>query len=345
MKKTSSIWATTPKVLSIAVLVLTVVLSLSTLFAVQAEAKRDDTRGGERGNQEGSYRDNTPGDDEREDGRDRNDSDRDESENDTRGDESDRGNRGDDRDGDRGDRDGGNDRGDRWNEEDEEREEDEDGDEHECACGCHDDDEDEDGDEDEEEEEDNTDDTATSTDDTATSTDDTATTTDETATTTDTTEEGGTTVAGSSSSRGGAGGACINCGTNDNDDASTTPEVVVEVTEPEDEGEVLGAVCTPLLTTFMREGQANDASEVTKLQTFLNTNLGKDILVTGIFDAETTSLVNEFQVKYWEDVLLPWVSYGLATEKTPTGYVYKTTRWKVNALACPELSAPKPELP
>lgn len=139
---------------------------------------------------------------------------------------------------------------------------------------------------------------------------------------------------------GGGGGACMNC---KNDEQTPAPEVTEEVVE--EEGEVLGATCVPLLKTYMREGQTNPTDEVTKLQLFLNGNLGKLLPVTGVFDRATTEFVNAFQRKYWQDVLVPWVPFGLGTPQTPTGYVYKTTLWKVNQLACPDIAPAVPALP
>jgi len=111
-------------------------------------------------------------------------------------------------------------------------------------------------------------------------------------------------------------------------------------------GEVLGeSTCGTLLNDYLRFGQENDAGEVQKLQGFLNQNLGSTIAVSGVFDEATLAAVNEFQVKYWEEVLLPWVPFGLATEKTPTGYVYKTTKRWINMVNCPDLELPLPQLP
>jgi peptidoglycan hydrolase-like protein with peptidoglycan-binding domain len=73
---------------------------------------------------------------------------------------------------------------------------------------------------------------------------------------------------------------------------------------------------------------------VNTLKNFLNGNLDVELNADGIFDAATTLAVNAFQLKYWEDVLAPWVPFGLPTDHTPTGYVYKTTSWKINQLNC-----------
>jgi hypothetical protein len=115
-------------------------------------------------------------------------------------------------------------------------------------------------------------------------------------------------------------------------------------------GLVLGAstdtpsCSTALLTTYMRQSQQNDTSEVIKLQTFLNSELGLTIPLTGHFGPVTESAVNTFQLKYKADVLDPWKPFGLA-DNTPTGYVYKTTRHKINSIFCPTLNAPFPQLP
>jgi hypothetical protein len=82
------------------------------------------------------------------------------------------------------------------------------------------------------------------------------------------------------------------------------------------------------LTTYLRMGQDNDADAVKKLQIFLNA-IGIVLLVTGEFDLATDAAVRQFQLKYLTDVLSPW---GIADA---TGYVYKTTRAKINNMVCP----------
>jgi hypothetical protein len=99
-----------------------------------------------------------------------------------------------------------------------------------------------------------------------------------------------------------------------------------------------------LLKTYLRLGRKNDAGETVKLQNFLNSNLGTS-LKSGIFDQDTFSAVENFQTKYWEEVLKPWVPFGLPTDHTPTGYVYKTTQREINNLYCPTLTLPIPQLP
>lgn len=104
-------------------------------------------------------------------------------------------------------------------------------------------------------------------------------------------------------------------------------------------GEVLGAstvggTCQVYLNTYMRQGVGNDPAEVTKLQTFLN-GQGISVPVTGVFGPLTAQAVGVFQVMHAGEVLMPWVPFGLGDGVTPTGYVFKTTRWKINNIVCP----------
>jgi peptidoglycan hydrolase-like protein with peptidoglycan-binding domain len=92
-------------------------------------------------------------------------------------------------------------------------------------------------------------------------------------------------------------------------------------------------------------GGQNDAEEVRRLQEFLNTEIGAGLPVTGFFGPMTEAAVNAFQLKYSEDVLAPWVPYGLPSAQTPTGYVYKTTQTKINNIFCPSLNLSVPPLP
>lgn len=103
--------------------------------------------------------------------------------------------------------------------------------------------------------------------------------------------------------------------------------------------------CTPLLTHYLRIGGENDSADVAALQHFLASNLGMSLPVTGIFDQATFNAVEQFQLTYWQQVLAPWVLYGLPTDHTPTGYVYKSTLWEINQLSCDSLNAPFPVLP
>lgn len=133
------------------------------------------------------------------------------------------------------------------------------------------------------------------------------------------------------------------------DDGHNTRRRTITPTPPteEDGGEVLGAEsCTPLLTDYMWRGKADNAPEqVTALQGFLNTELGAEIPTTGVFGPLTEASVREFQLKYWEEVLAPWVPFGLETDHTTSGRVYKLTMWKINSIGCAPVVIPAPELP
>lgn len=85
--------------------------------------------------------------------------------------------------------------------------------------------------------------------------------------------------------------------------------------------------CVPLLSSFMRQGQSNDSTQVMKLQSFLNSQ-GARLPVTGFFGSMTTAAVKNFQVKYKSEILAP---LGLTR---PTGNVYGSTQRKINQLNC-----------
>ena len=105
---------------------------------------------------------------------------------------------------------------------------------------------------------------------------------------------------------------------------------------PAPAGQVLGATtsgkvaptCGRYLFDYMRAGMVTYAKEVIKLQTFLS-GQGLYTPTTGIFDDTTTANVRLFQAKHMSEILTPW---GI---NEPTGYVYKTTRWKINNIICP----------
>ncbi len=94
----------------------------------------------------------------------------------------------------------------------------------------------------------------------------------------------------------------------------------------------------PLLTKYMRIGRPNDPAQVKLLQTFLNGEMGVSIPVSGFFGASTAQAVKAFQLKYASTILTPW---GLSQ---PTGYVYKTTEWKINEINCSDLNTPFPTI-
>ncbi len=96
-------------------------------------------------------------------------------------------------------------------------------------------------------------------------------------------------------------------------------------------GEVLGistSSCEPYLTQYLRIGRQNSASEVRKLQIFLNEHISSKLPVTGFFGPLTDAAVRTFQRQYSAEVLGPW---GIMSD---TGYVYYTTQKTINELVC-----------
>jgi hypothetical protein len=83
------------------------------------------------------------------------------------------------------------------------------------------------------------------------------------------------------------------------------------------------------VTAYAHINEPNDPLEVMKIQSFLRFHeRALNVQVTGVFDIATFEAVMDFQQKYAADILAPWG----ATE--PTGYVYITTRQKMNELQC-----------
>ncbi len=80
----------------------------------------------------------------------------------------------------------------------------------------------------------------------------------------------------------------------------------------------------------MKLGAQNDPSEVRILQQLLNKFVGTNLSITGTFDIATANAVKAFQKAYAADILAPW---GVSQ---PTGFVYLTTRKKLNELNCGE---------
>lgn len=118
-------------------------------------------------------------------------------------------------------------------------------------------------------------------------------------------------------------------------------------------GQVLGAstsiydgnACPAYIAHYIKFGANNNLNDVVNLQIFLRKNIDANVKITGAYDAASLAAVNAFQVKYSEDVLAPWVQFGLPTATTSTGYVYKTSKWKINSLMCPTFTIAKPMLP
>lgn len=86
--------------------------------------------------------------------------------------------------------------------------------------------------------------------------------------------------------------------------------------------------CSAYLSAFIRTGQENDREQVRRLQYVLKEFEGAPIQINGIYDAATLAAVNRFQTKYAAEILTPW---GI---NSPTGYVFLTTRKKVNEVYC-----------
>ncbi len=100
----------------------------------------------------------------------------------------------------------------------------------------------------------------------------------------------------------------------------------------------LPAGCDALIHTFMRLGKANNAAEVKLLQQFLNTHVGTNLPISGVFGPLTHNAVKKFQELHKAEVLTPW---GL---NAPTGFVYLTTQRWVNLVHCSTLNIPMPDL-
>ena len=101
------------------------------------------------------------------------------------------------------------------------------------------------------------------------------------------------------------------------------------------QGQVLGlatggptTTCDAYLIGFLRIGYQNDPEQVRKLQLFLNEEMASGLPITGFFGPLTDAAVRAFQARYASEILAPWD----ITE--PTGYVYLTTRKKINELNC-----------
>jgi hypothetical protein len=101
--------------------------------------------------------------------------------------------------------------------------------------------------------------------------------------------------------------------------------------------QVLGAsasIC-PFLRDHMQIGWSNNPWEVIKLQLFLSMVMGYDNPITGTFDRATDLNVKAFQEAYRSEILTPWFEAGIVPHDRPTGFVYKTTKWKINDIVCP----------
>lgn len=163
----------------------------------------------------------------------------------------------------------------------------------------------------------------------------------------------------SDSSRGPAGGRAIKWhnsrpgatggtdgGSSNSSDSTSTPEPENNTPDEtpgdlpvENEGGIVLSAeeCGQYLLEYIHIRKDNNPEEVTKLQLFLNDYMKKNLEINGVYDQPTFDTVKEFQVKEKEEVLEPW---GI---DEPTGYVYVTTRRRINNIKCPDLNIPMPE--
>jgi hypothetical protein len=102
-------------------------------------------------------------------------------------------------------------------------------------------------------------------------------------------------------------------------------------------GEVLGAFtgnCVAFINSYLKMGLANDPEQVKNLQSFLNEQ-GISVPITGFFGIITDNAVKTFQKNHKAETLAPWKTVGLSDGETPTGYVFKTTKYTINNMVCP----------
>ncbi len=102
----------------------------------------------------------------------------------------------------------------------------------------------------------------------------------------------------------------------------TPTETIAVVTTSSD------AASCPAVSSYLKAGWVNDNTQMVKLQDFLRDSEGASVASTGVFDETTVLAVKEFQEKYASEVLTPW---GISV---PTGFVYVTTKNKINEIAC-----------
>ena len=116
-------------------------------------------------------------------------------------------------------------------------------------------------------------------------------------------------------------------------------ELVIVNDGSTDNSEVITSTSTcNAMKTYIKKGRKNNVAEVTRLQTFLNQNLGLKISSTGFYGNKTFDAVRTFQLKYKDTILTPWgIGYS-------TGYFYKTTQRQMNMLLCPNVNFPMPVL-
>lgn len=117
---------------------------------------------------------------------------------------------------------------------------------------------------------------------------------------------------------------------------------------PQALGKVLGesTSCGLYLNEYLKKGKKNNVEEVKKLQQFLNDylKLNPKLPINGNFGLQTYKAVVKFQEQENNLVLNPWVGVTLKDAKKGTGWVFKTTVWRINNIMCPELNLPIPAI-
>jgi hypothetical protein len=113
--------------------------------------------------------------------------------------------------------------------------------------------------------------------------------------------------------------------------ATTTPMVPMPERGETSTSSPSSPTCGVWIHDFLRYGSENNPAEVRNLQLFLNVFESAGLSVNGVYDLETKSAIENYQRRYTDEILAPW---GI-TE--PTGYVYLTTRKKVNEQYCGSL--------
>ena len=94
-------------------------------------------------------------------------------------------------------------------------------------------------------------------------------------------------------------------------------------------GQVLSeSTCGAYLNEYIRSGYKNNPEEVKKLQIFLNSFLGTNLIVDGMYNTATQTAVSQFQKKQSVHILKPW------NITSPTGIVYITTKTEINNIMC-----------
>ncbi len=107
-------------------------------------------------------------------------------------------------------------------------------------------------------------------------------------------------------------------------------------------GSVLGASTDgfcPFLQDYLHINFKNNPGEVNKAKAFFNTYAGTSLVLDGVFDQALFDAVVKFQNDNKQEVLDSWVQHFSFLDDAPTGYIYQTTKWKINSIMCPGYEA------